>query len=88
MTFFLPCVTVANIAGAVGLDDWTYAVLSLLGPISLWARLSIRGRVREQRGIEGSCMGDCLVHAFCGCCALVQEAREIKEPPPDDMARQ
>jgi hypothetical protein len=37
----------------------------------------IRWRLREQRGIEGSILKDALLYTFCGCCAAVQDAREI-----------
>lgn len=34
--------------------------------------------MRQQHGIEGSCCGDCCVSFWCGCCALVQEEKEIE----------
>ena len=37
-----------------------------------------RGDIREKYGIEGSCIGDCCTHLCCGCCALVQESREVR----------
>jgi len=33
--------------------------------------------MREKHGIEGSSFGDCCVSTWCGCCALVQENKEI-----------
>ena len=35
----------------------------------------MRGKIREQKGIEGTCIKDLLMHLCCPCCALVQEAR-------------
>ena len=37
-----------------------------------------RGSLRSKFNIVGGFAGDCLVHYFCTCCALSQEAREIK----------
>lgn len=38
---------------------------------------SFRGRIREEYGIAGSCVGDCLMYTCCTCCAIAQEARHI-----------
>ena len=49
--------------------------LSLLVPIlGWWCMTQIRGKIREQKGIEGTCVKDCLF-AICYGCALTQEAR-------------
>eukprot|EP00899_Mesostigma_viride_P003266 jgi/Mesvir1/12940/Mv05955-RA.1 len=37
-----------------------------------------RGKIRQRFGIPGSEMGDCCMHCWCGPCALLQEARELK----------
>ncbi|KAH6868990.1 PLAC8 family-domain-containing protein [Thelonectria olida] len=37
-----------------------------------------RGEVRERFGIKGSAMNDCCVSYWCGCCALIQQEREVK----------
>ncbi|KAJ0418671.1 PLAC8-domain-containing protein [Aspergillus carlsbadensis] len=37
-----------------------------------------RGEAREKHGIEGSCCGDCCTTFWCGCCALVQEEKEME----------
>lgn len=36
-----------------------------------------RGMVREKKGIAGSTLNDCLLTCFCGCLALIQEAKEV-----------
>ncbi|CAG8551183.1 4839_t:CDS:2 [Diversispora eburnea] len=36
-----------------------------------------RGEIRNARNIEGSNVGDFVTHWCCGCCALVQENREV-----------
>jgi len=37
-----------------------------------------RGKVRAKYDIESNCCVDLLCSWFCGCCAIAQEAREIK----------
>ncbi len=77
ITYIAPCITAGKNAEAVGNDCMLYGCLSILGPISLWSRSMVRGQIREARGIEGSCLNDCVTHCFCGLCALVQEGQEI-----------
>ncbi|KAK3600304.1 hypothetical protein CHS0354_017478 [Potamilus streckersoni] len=78
ITYFLPCITAGKNAEAVGEGCCLYGFLSLLGPIGIWSRAKIRGKVRESKGVDGDFCMDCLLHWFCGLCALVQEARELK----------
>ena len=63
--------------------------LKLLGRIAVFAvwtcafRLltfpaTIRGKIREQKGIEGSAAEDLLVHWCCAPCALCQESQEVQ----------
>ena len=42
-----------------------------------------RGKLRHQDGIKGNGCTDCLTSAFCGCCALVQEEKEVKADEGD-----
>jgi Cys-rich protein (TIGR01571 family) len=39
-------------------------------------KAEIRGRIRQKYQIPGTLCSDCLLHAFCPCCAVAQEARE------------
>merc|ERR1719495_796755 len=66
-----------------------YGILSILSCIGIWSRAKIRGMVREQKGIEGSFMNDMLMACFCPCCALCQEAKELRGDVPgeESMAR-
>ena len=43
---------------------------------NLFFATTIRGKVREQKGIEGGCVGDLLTVFCCYLCAWVQEAQE------------
>lgn len=43
--------------------------------LNIWCRTQIRGKIREQQGIDGSCLNDLLWVFFCEFCTMVQEAR-------------
>lgn len=89
ITYFVPCVTAGKNAEAVGEGCFLYGCLSTLGPIGIWSRTKIRGKIRENKGIDGSCGNDCLLVFFCGLCALAQEAQEVEGAPrAASMARE
>ena len=52
-----------------------YALALFVPLLDLYCLVSVRGRIREQKGIEGTCLKDLLCVWCCGPCALVQEAR-------------
>ena len=88
IAYFCPCYVFGKNAEAVG-DSCILCALSQFVPLlDLWARVSVRGKIREQKGIEGSCFKDLLCHWCCGICAIVQEAQEIKAPGGQGMARE
>lgn len=88
ITFLVPCLTAGRSAEKVGESCFLYGCLSILGPVGIYTRAVIRGKVREQKGIEGSLGIDCLTHWFCGMCALVQEANELEGTQAQSMARE
>lgn len=77
ITYLAPCYTAGKNAEAVGEGCVLYGCLAILGPIGMYTRATIRGKIREQKGIEGGFGGDCIMAVCCGLCALVQEANEI-----------
>lgn len=87
-TYFLPCVTAGQTAEKVGESCMLYGFLSLLGPIGIYTRAKIRSKVRETKGIDGGFGMDCLMHWFCGLCALIQEANELGAAQAQSMARE
>eukprot|EP01029_Cantina_marsupialis_P022974 TRINITY_DN565_c0_g2_i5.p1 TRINITY_DN565_c0_g2~~TRINITY_DN565_c0_g2_i5.p1 ORF type:complete len:135 (+),score=30.36 TRINITY_DN565_c0_g2_i5:92-496(+) len=73
ITYFCPCVTFGKTMERMG-----------SGPCILVACCSCpstahRGMVRAKYGIQGDCLSDCLVMAFCGQCALCQMEAESLE---------
>jgi Cys-rich protein (TIGR01571 family) len=88
IAYFCPCYVFGKNAEAVG-DSCLLCALSQFVPIlNLWARVSVRGKIREQKGIEGSCFKDLLCVWCCGICSIVQEAQEIQAPGGQGMARE
>lgn len=55
----------------------------LIGPaiacniIVVWVGTIYRGKLRDRYQIPGSGCEDCLMHTFCRCCAIAQEARHV-----------
>jgi len=88
ITFIAPCVTAGKNAEAVGESCMKYGFCSLLGPIGIWSRATIRGKIREQKGIEGSFGNDCVCHWCLAPLALVQEAQELEGAAAQSMARE
>ena len=52
-----------------------YALSQFVPLLNLWCRTQVRGKIREQKGIEGTCIKDLLMVWCCPPCSLVQEAR-------------
>lgn len=78
ITYFVPCYTFGKNAEAMG-DSCVCCALTYMFPIvHLVAAVSIRGRVRQEKSIEGSTCGDFFTVLFCPFCALVQEAVELR----------
>ena len=74
-TFLCPCYTLgrnASYFGENGLVMGLFYGLGLpgLGPVLRW-------RVRSEKNIRGSLLMDVALHAFCPCCALIQENKEL-----------
>ncbi|KAJ5088387.1 hypothetical protein N7456_012003 [Penicillium angulare] len=84
----LPCLTYGKTQNRIqdpSLGNYSYlngscAVWGFLGLFgSQWIMQTItRGEMRQKYGIEGSCCGDCCVSLCCGCCALIQEEKEVE----------
>ena len=44
---------------------------------AICCQVTIRGKIREKYGLDGSCPVDCLVSLFCGLCAISQQTRQL-----------
>ncbi|CAD5112085.1 unnamed protein product [Dimorphilus gyrociliatus] len=78
ITYFVPCYTQGKNAEVVG-ESCLLCGLSLMVPLlNIYARVTTRGKIRDQRGIPGGCCHDFLLVIFCSLCTLVQEGQEVK----------
>ena len=75
ITWFVPCYTFGKNAEQLGENCVMYGLSYFVPILNFWCRTQIRGKIREQKGIEGSCIKDLLCVLFCDLCALVQESR-------------
>ena len=87
ITYFAPCYTVGKTAEAIGEDCLMCGVGYLCGGCIVGGLL--RGKIREQKGIEGTPLNDFLMHWCCPFCAIIQDNREVVGPTSsgESMAR-
>jgi len=90
ITYFLPCYVEGKNSEAVAESCFLCGCLQLIPIVNCISRMKVRTKIREAKGIEGSAGKDCCLHLFCGFCAIIQEAQEVKGMPalPSNMARE
>ncbi|XP_048772880.1 uncharacterized protein LOC125678452 [Ostrea edulis] len=88
ITYIIPCYSFGKNAEAVGESCCCCGVAYLFPVLHLVAGTSIRGKVRQEKGILGSMIGDFLTVLFCPFCAIVQEAQELRGDRLMGMARE
>merc|ERR1711976_631534 len=76
ITYFVPCYTAGKVAEQVGEDCLICGLIQLVPIADIIFGAKIRQKVREQKGIDGSFIGDLFTFCCCYCCALVQEGQE------------
>ena len=79
LSFILPCVQFGRNAEAVGENCLMYGLSQLVPLLDIYCRTMVRGKIRDQKGIEGTCFNDLLCHLCCAACALAQEGQVRKE---------
>ncbi|XP_074337444.1 protein PLANT CADMIUM RESISTANCE 2-like isoform X2 [Apium graveolens] len=84
LTFFCPCITFGRIAEIVdngntscGSACAVHAILGCYTGCGCLLSCLYRSKMRKQYMLKKSPCEDCLVHLFCGMCALCQEYREL-----------
>ena len=75
ISWLAPCYTVGKTAEAVGDDCLLCGLGYLCGGCIVGGIL--REKVRSQKGIEGSLVGDILIHWCCPLCAIIQDNQEV-----------
>jgi len=79
ISYFVPCYTVGKTAEAVG-DSCLMCGLGYIFTGCIAGGI-IRGKVRAQKGIGGSALGDFCIHFFCPFCAIIQDHNEVLGGP-------
>lgn len=87
ITYFVPCYTFGKNAEAVGDSCLLCGLIYFVPIVDIVALVSVRGKIRESRNIEGNIFTDLLSILCCHLCALVQEAQEVQAPGGQAMAR-
>jgi Cys-rich protein (TIGR01571 family) len=88
ITYLVPCYTAGKVAEKVGESFLLHCLLTFVPIADIICRTIVRGKVRQQRNIEGSQISDCCLHLFCAPCALCQEAQEIGALNSGSMAQE
>ena len=86
ISYFVPCYQFGKNAEAMGESCLLYGIGIFVPLLDIYLMATLRGKIRDQKGIEGSCMGDLLTWCICGLCALVQEAQEVQDMRVGGMA--
>jgi len=76
ITYFVPCYTAGKVAETVGDSCLLCGLVQMVPLANLIFGVILRGKVRDQKGIEGGMVGDLLSVWCCYCCAWVQAAQE------------
>jgi len=88
ITYFAPCYTQGRIAEKVGDDCLICGLLQLVPLANIYFAADTRRKVREQKNIAGSFLGDLCMMCCCYCCALTQEAQEVQAIGSMSIVRQ
>ncbi|XP_031558041.1 cell number regulator 2-like [Actinia tenebrosa] len=88
-TFCAPCYTFGKTAETVGDDCLMCGIATFVPLANIWFATQIRGKVRDQKGIQGSFVHDLAMVCCCSLCSLMQEAQEmgVKAPFGNSIAR-
>uniref|UniRef100_A0A8C4R4N0 Uncharacterized protein n=1 Tax=Eptatretus burgeri TaxID=7764 RepID=A0A8C4R4N0_EPTBU len=87
-TFCCPCVTAGQNAEATDVGGCCLCGLAFFVPfLGCFFTARSRQKAREMKQIQGSFVGDVCCTLCCPACVLVQTARELKTPTPQQMNR-
>ena len=88
VTYFVPCYTAGKNAESVGENCLMCGLIQFVPLLNIYFRATVRGKIREQKGVEGGLVGDLLIHLCLPCCGLIQEAQEMQAVGGQAIARQ
>ncbi len=82
ISFLCPCYTAGKNAEAVGESCFLCGLVLFVPVADIICPAMMRQKIREQKGIDGSLLGDIMAHWCCPCCAIVQSAQEVRDGAP------
>jgi len=77
VTYFAPCYTAGKVAETIDKNCLLWGILLVVPIVGLVTLYLSRKGIREKQGIEASALNDFCTVCWCGCCALIQEGREM-----------
>ncbi len=81
LSYFCGCYQFGKNAEQLGENCLTYALSQFVPLLNLYCRTVVRGRIRDQKGIDGSCFNDLLCVICLPVCALAQESQVTPNGP-------
>ena len=81
-TWIIPCYTFGKVEEALGNDCLTCGLALLVPCLNIYLIIVNRGKVRDNKGIDGSLISDLLTVCCCGLCSLTQIAQEMSVSTP------
>jgi Cys-rich protein (TIGR01571 family) len=88
ISFFVPCLQFGRNAEAIGENCLTYGLSQIVPILGLYCRAMVRGKIRDQKSIPGSCLMDLILILFCYSCTLAQEGQELAGTAAQQMSRE
>lgn len=88
ISYIVPCYAHGRIAEKVGEPCLLCGITQIIPLANFFFRAQIRGKVRDDKGIDGGFIGDLIMGCCCYCCTIVQEAQEMQAIGSMSMARQ
>ena len=77
ITYIVPCYTAGKTAESVGDSCLLCGLMGCFPFVDFVSAAMIRGKVRDQKGIEGGFLSDLILSFCCYCCVLAQAAQEV-----------
>lgn len=81
ITYLCPCYVAGKNAEAVGDSCLLCGAATFIPLLDFFSIASIRGKIRERNGIDGTFINDLIATCCCPLCVLVQSAQEVKGAP-------
>lgn len=88
VTYFVPCYSFGKVAESVGESCLLCGLVTFVPLVNIFCAAKIRGKVRENKGIEGGFVNDLLMSCCCFFCSVAQEAQEMNAVGSQSITRE